>query len=133
MEDQYKVAQGADEEFTFQIKDPAGAAINLSTGIDRLFILFKYKDGTILEKFAKPSQAGWADVTGSGLNYTNGICRARLLTSKTTSAKPGKIYVEVRVKINDGNSTDDSQRDYILPEKYVCTIVESLTSTLTLP
>lgn len=132
MEELY-IAKGQDKEFEFRIKDSAGTAINLSTGIDRLFIIFHYADGTILEKFAKPTQAGWKDVTGSGMNYTNGICRARLLTSVTGPAKEGRIYAETRVKISDGNSTDDSQADYIKREQYICTIKGSVSSGLTLP
>lgn len=126
------VAKGQDIEFEFQIKDSAGSAIPLNTGIDRLFIIMHYQDGTILAKFAKPTQSGWLDVTGSGANYTAGVCRARLLTSITGPAKEGKVYVETRVKINDGNSTDDNQADYI-DQRYLCTIKSTVSSGITLP
>ena len=133
MDTELEVAKGQDIEFEFQIKDSAGAAIPLNTGIDRLFIIMHYKDGTILAKFAKPTQTGWLDVTGSGVNYTAGICRARVTTNITGPAKEGKIYVETRVKIADGNSLDDSQVDYIERERYLCTIKNTVSSGITLP
>lgn len=131
--EELEVAQGQDIEFRFEIKDSVGAAINLNTGIDRLFIIFHYKDGTILDKFAKPTQSGWKDVAGSGANYTAGVCYTRLLSGITGPASEGKVYVETRVKIADGNSTDDNQADYIDRERYICTIKKTVSSTLSLP
>lgn len=125
------VAKGQDIEFKFEIKNSAGAAINLST-CDRLFIIVHYADGTILDKFAKPTQSGWKDVTGSGANYTAGICYARLLTSVTGPAKEGKVYVETRVKVLNTDSIDDNQADYI-DQRYLCTIKNTVSSGLVLP
>lgn len=127
------IAKGQDKEFEFNIKDSAGTAINLTTGIERLFIVFHYLDGTILDKFARPSQSGWKDLTGSGAQFTAGRCYARLLTSVTGPAKEGKIYVETRVKTTNTDSPDDNQADYIKREQYICTIKNSVTSGMTLP
>ncbi len=127
---EFKVAKGADQLFTLLVTDNAETAIDLSV-FEKIFIVLYYRDRSILQKFSVTTETGYngAEIGGADNNELS----FRLLTIDTNLAKEEIVLYEIRALKEDSGSTDDSIFDSIVTDQYLCTIVKSITSTITLP
>ncbi len=123
------ILQAADQQIQLTVTDSSGAAYDMSSA-SKLIVAVYYEDGTLLQKYSKNSAAGWSvlDVTSA----SSGILKFKIETGDTITAPPGKVFAEVRIQTADV-SYEDGYYDLLGQGIYIGEIVQSITSTLTLP
>lgn len=125
-----EVPQGSDKTFEIICKDVNDNVVDFTVGYQNIVVLVLNKDGSVLDKWSRTATAGWITLDVTDQNV--GKLLIKLLTATTKTALPGKKYLEVRAQKTDA-TVGDGAYDSIVVGRYVCTIVKSVTSTITLP
>jgi hypothetical protein len=132
------IPRQSDTEWLIEVVDDNGDPVNLTQfnpdgiGFESNIVLVLYHpDKTIVDKYSlKQPATGWKELTITGDD--NNKLSFLLDSDASNLAKLSKVFYELRVQKEDGNMTDN-EFDSIVKDIYLCTITDSITSTLTLP
>lgn len=125
-----EVVQGADLSVKTELYDQEGNLIDASL-LDKLIVKVYHASGTEVAKFSMNTSVGFGDIDMT--NAASGEIGFKLLSTHTLNSPIGKVYYEVHGQYNEGSVSDDGVLDIIKTEVYLCNIVKSQTTGITLP
>lgn len=125
-----ELPQGADLNVVTDLVDETGALIN-ATLLTKLIVIVYHANKTQVAKFSMNTAVGWGVIDMS--NAATGEISFKLLSSHTNATNLGKLFYEVHGQYTSGSISDDGLQDIKRTEVYLCTIVKSLTTGITLP
>lgn len=130
-ENTIEIAKGADLAVKITLNDETGAPID-ATLLSKLIIVVSHVNGTLVAKFSMNMPAiGYELIDMS--NASAGEVLIKLLSTHTNVAPEGKLVYEAHGQYTAGSISDDGVLDIIRTNVYLCTIVKSVTGTVTLP
>lgn len=126
-----EIAKGADLAVKITLNDETGAPID-ATLLSKLIVSVNHSNGTQIAKFSMNVPAtGYEPIDMT--NAAVGEILIKLLSVHTNAATPGKLVYEVHGQYTAGSISDDGVLDIIRTNVYLCTIIKSVTGTVTLP
>jgi hypothetical protein len=125
-----EIVQGADLTVKTELTDETGALINASL-LAKLIIIVYHANLTQIAKFSKNAASGYEPIDMT--NAAAGEIGFKLLSSHTNAADLGKLFYEVHGQYTEGSISDDGVLDIKRSEVYLCTIIKSQTTGITLP
>lgn len=123
------IYQGADQDITLQVKDATGAAYDLSTAV-KLVVFLHYLGGNVFAKYSMNAASGYKDLDVTDAD--DGKLYFKIESGETKTAKPGKIYAEMRAQFSNVDY-DDGAFDLIGGGIYMGEIIASVSGNITLP
>lgn len=126
---EFKVPQQADQDLLIAVSNSDGSPFDLTACLNCLVILYT-ENKTIVAKYSVVTSTGWHPLV-IGAACSNQLSFT-LQSADSNLAPLSKVFAEIRTQTTDAD-VSDGKYDIIMNGIYVCTIVESLTSGLTLP
>ncbi len=126
-----EIAKGADLAVKITLNDENGDPID-ATLLSKLIVSVNHSNGTQIAKFSMNVPAtGYEPIDMA--NAAVGEILIKLLSVHTNAAPEGKLVYEVHGQYTAGSISDDGVLDIIRTNVYLCTIIKSVTGTVTLP
>lgn len=99
------ISQAEDIDFVLTVKRKDGTLLDMSAA-PRCYVIVHDGYGNVYGKFKKGAAAtGWEVMDTTNDNV--GVLRFKILTTVTKTMKPGRYYIEWRVRYNSGSHADD--------------------------
>lgn len=127
--EELKIPAGSDADFRIPVLDLDGNPIDL-TSFAKIFLIIHTDTKDVIAKFSKTIETGWGTMSITGT--TNENIEFNINSAETLAAEGQKLYYELRI-LTDTPGVGDDVQDLIENDKYLCTISESLVSTLPSP
>ncbi|OFY87837.1 MAG: hypothetical protein A3F72_02910 [Bacteroidetes bacterium RIFCSPLOWO2_12_FULL_35_15] len=124
------VYRNEDKTFRLTVKNALGAPLDFSIGYNNIVIVIYNQDNSVFQKYSRTVSAGWKSIDVT--DQATGILIIAIDSTDTKTGSLSKKNIEVLVRKTDAGVTDDSKYDSIT-KKYLFTLKDSITSTLTLP
>lgn len=126
-----EIAKGADLSVKITLNDESGSPID-ATLLNKLIVCVNHYNSTQIAKFSMNVPAtGYEPI--DMINAATGEILIKLLSTHTNAAPEGKLFYEVHGQYTSSSISDDGVLDIIRTNVYLCTIIKSVTGTLTLP
>lgn len=106
-----RIIKGVDKEIEFTITDSAGVAIDPSSLIGIVIILY-YNENNVLRKYSKNVKTGYGDVI-TGYDDVNGKVKVRLESSSTVNAKVNVLYAEIKLQTTNNDYENNTFNDVV--------------------
>lgn len=128
-----KIFRGQDAEFTLEVKDSTGVALDMSAALKiAVFVYYGINNNKnkILQKFSQNADPNWGVLDVSQANI--GKLKFNLETPSTKGAELGLLYAEIKV-IWANAQYQGSEFDLIAKDIYLATMCDSVSSNLSIP